>query len=289
MSLIKYQIFSTVMMLKSFTKAAGQLGLTQSAVSHAVSSLEHDLGFALINRDRSGITVTREGRILLPSINAVLQMDKNVHQEASAILGIKKGVVTVGVFNSISRHLLPKIIHEMDQRYPLVQVRLYEGNYETIEQRLTRGELDCGFVNKLEIKSFQITSLKKDRILCIVSPQSILYHQKTVSFDQLRKQPFIMPAFGGNHEVKQLLAAHHCKPEIRFELMEENAILAMVRNHLGISILPELVLPDHIAPLKAIPFSEESFRTIGLATRIPPSPAAKCFAEITKELITKLS
>ncbi|BBN99011.1 LysR family transcriptional regulator [Sporolactobacillus terrae] len=289
MSLIKYQIFSTVMMLKSFTKAAGQLGLTQSAVSHAVSSLEHDLGFALINRDRSGITVTREGRILLPSINAVLQMDKNVHQEASAILGIKKGVVTVGVFNSISRHLLPKIIHEMDQRYPLVQVRLYEGNYETIEQRLTRGELDCGFVNKLEIKSFQITSLKKDRILCIVSPQSKLYHQKTVSFDQLRKQPFIMPAFGGNHEVKQLLAAHHCKPEIRFELMEENAILAMVRNHLGISILPELVLPDHIAPLKAIPFSEESFRTIGLATRIPPSPAAKCFAEITKELITKLS
>ncbi|WP_139693348.1 LysR family transcriptional regulator [Sporolactobacillus terrae] len=289
MSLIKYQIFSTVMMLKSFTKAAGQLGLTQSAVSHAVSSLEHDLGFALINRDRSGITVTREGRILLPSINAVLQMDKNVHQEASAILGIKKGVVTVGVFNSISRHLLPKIIHEMDQRYPLVQVRLYEGNYETIEQRLTRGELDCGFVNKLEIKSFQITSLKKDRILCIVSPQSKLYHQKAVSFDQLRKQPFIMPAFGGNHEVKQLLAAHHCKPEIRFELMEENAILAMVRNHLGISILPELVLPDHIAPLKAIPFSEESFRTIGLATRIPPSPAAKCFAEITKELITKLS
>lgn len=267
MSLIKYQIFSTVMMLKSFTKAAGQLGLTQSAVSHAVSSLEHDLGFALINRDRSGITVTREGRILLPSINAVLQMDKNVHQEASAILGIKKGVVTVGVFNSISRHLLPKIIHEMDQRYPLVQVRLYEGNYETIEQRLTRGELDCGFVNKLEIKSFQITSLKKDRILCIVSPQSKLYHQKTVSFDQLRKQPFIMPAFGGNHEVKQLLAAHNCKPEIRFELMEENAILAMVRNHLGISILPEL----------------------GLATRIPPSPAAKCFAEITKELIAEFA
>ncbi|WP_162198728.1 LysR family transcriptional regulator substrate-binding protein, partial [Sporolactobacillus inulinus] len=174
---------------------------------------------------------------------------------------------------------LPVIIF-LSFRYPFLH------NYTA---STTRGELDCGFVNKLEIKSFQITSLKKDRILCIVSPQSKLYHQKTVSFDQLRKQPFIMPAFGGNHEVKQLLAAHNCKPEIRFELMEENAILAMVRNHLGISILPELVLPDQIAPLKAIPFSEESFRTIGLATRIPPSPAAKCFAEITKELIAEFA
>ncbi|SFF94045.1 LysR family transcriptional regulator [Sporolactobacillus nakayamae] len=287
MSLIKYQILSKVIALNSFTKAANYLGLTQSAVSHAITSLENEFGFKLISRDRSGITLTREGDLLLPSINKVLQMDENVHQEASSILGVQKGIVSVGVFTSVSRHLLPKIIQTMDDRYPLVKIRLFEGNYEEIEQAMIRGELDCGFVNKTKMNSFQVTPLKKDRMLCIVSPKSSLYNQKTISFNQIEDEPFIMPAFGGYHEVKRLLAEHHCAPNIRFELMEENAILAMVAHHLGISILPELVLPDNIAPLQAISFSTDSFRTIGLATRIPASPAAKCFADITRGVIAR--
>jgi DNA-binding transcriptional LysR family regulator len=214
-------------------------------------------------------------------------MDENVHQEASAILGVKKGIVSVGVFTSVSKHLLPEIIQRMDDLYPLVKIRLFEGNYEEIEQAMMRGELDCGFVNKTELKSFQVTPLKKDRMLCIVSPESSLYNQKTISFNQIEDEPFIMPAFGGYHEVKRLLAENHSAPNIRFELMEENAILAMIAHHLGISILPELVLPDNIAPLQAIPFSTDCYRTIGLATQIHASPAAKCFADITQDIIAK--
>lgn len=289
MSLFKYQILAKVVDVNSFTKAADQLGLTQSAVSHAITSLENKFGFLLINRDRSGISLTREGDLLLPSIRTVLQMDEKIHQEASALLGVTKGTVSVGVFTSVSRHLLPQIIQTMDEKYPFVKIRLSEGNYKEIEEALIRGELDCGFINKLAFKPFHVTPLKKDRILCIVSPESKLYTQSTISFSQLEEEPFIMPAFGGYHEVKRILAENHCKPNVRFELMEENAILAMVAHHLGISILPELVLPENIMPLKAIPLSSDNYRTISFATRNPPSPAAKCFAEVTQEIIESMN
>lgn len=287
MSLIQYEIFTSVAELNSFTQAAEQLGLTQSAVSHAVNSLEKALGFRLISRNRSSIRLTAEGEQLLPSIRRLLQDDEKIHQEASAILGLTKGSLRIGVFTSVSKHLLPKIIQTMDKRYPQIHLSLKEGNYEQIEDQLTNGELDCGFVTQPVSRQLLLTPIKKDRILCIVSTQSPLYHQGIISFSQVGEEPFIMPAFGGHHEIRRILEVHHVHPRIRFELMEEDAILAMVAHHLGISILPELVLPKDIAPLRAIPLETNSFRTIQLATRLHPSPAATAFVSITRQLATQ--
>jgi Transcriptional regulator len=285
LSLIQYEIFAKVAELNSFTQAGEQLGLTQSAVSHAVNSLEKVFGFRLISRNRTAIRLTAEGEQLLPSIRHLLQDDEKICQEAAAILGITRGNLRIGVFTSVSRHLLPQIIQTMDKKYPQIRIALKEGNYEQIEDQLVEGQLDCGFVTNPVSKQLLLTPLKKDRILCIVSPQSPLYHQKIVSFSQIAEEPFIMPAFGGNHEVKRILEVHDVRPRVRFELMEENAILAMVAHHLGISILPELVLPKDIAPLRAIPLETDSYRTIQLATHLHPSPATQAFVAITKQII----
>ncbi|WP_100486765.1 LysR family transcriptional regulator [Sporolactobacillus pectinivorans] len=285
MSLIKYQVLVKVDEVKSFTKAADQLGLTQSAVSHAVAGLEEEFGFRLISRHRSGISLTREGMQLLPSIQRIVRSDEKLHQEAASILGVTGGSLCIGVFTSVSRHLLPQIIQVMDKKCPELQIRLTEGNYEEIEEQVISGKLDCGFVNKYHSDQLTVTPLIRDRILCIVSPKSVLYNQTCISFSQMEQEPFIMPAFGGYHEVKRILAENGVHPKIRFELMEENAILAMVSHHLGISILPELVIPGNITPLKAIPLEKDSYRTIGLATSTHPSPAAKQFVAIAKQVI----
>lgn len=284
MSLVQYEIFVKVADLNSFTHAAEELGLTQSAVSHAIRGLETEFGFRLISRNRADICLTAEGEMLLPSVRRILQENERIHQEASSILGLAKGRLRIGVFTSVSRHLLPQIIQVMDKKYPQIQLLLKEGNYQQIEEQLISGALDCGFVTLPDSAQLLLTPLKKDRILCIVSPESPLFHQQTVTFDQLSTEPFIMPAFGGNHEVKRILAAHEAHPRIRFELMEENAILAMVACHLGISILPELALPQNIAPLRAIPLETDSYRTIQLATRPHPSPAARTFVAVAEAI-----
>ncbi|WP_353949213.1 LysR family transcriptional regulator [Sporolactobacillus sp. Y61] len=287
MSLIKYQILVKVVACGSFTKAAGQLGLTQPAVSHAINSLETEFGFPLINRNRSGIQLTREGEILLPSLRRILQEDRNIHQQASEIHGTTRGTLHVGIFTSVTRHLLPRIIQVMDKDYSGIRLYLHEGNYIQIMEQISAGKLDCGFITFSVSKDLRCKPLMRDRILCIVSPRSALYHQEAVSFRQLEEEPFIMPAFGGYHEIRRILSEHDVHPDIRFELMEENAILSMVAHHLGISILPELVLPEDIAPLRAIPLESESYRTIQIATRLHPSPAAERFVEVAERVVKK--
>ncbi len=282
MSLVKYEILNKVAEVKSFTKAADALALTQSAVSHAITNLESEFGFLLVNRNRSGITLTTEGETMLLAIRKVLQENEKVHQEAASLLGLAKGTIKIGIFKSVSTKWLPEIIRLMEKNYPEIQIQLKEGDYLEIEQWLLSGEIDCGFINITHSSQFHIISLKKDRLLCVVSDQSALYHQKTVSFEDLEKEPFIMPTYGGYHDIKQLFEEHGIQPDIRFELMDESAILSMVTHHLGISILPEMLLDSIPQELRAIPFQVDSYRSIGLATRYHLSPAAKKFAETTQ-------
>ncbi|MGG2059054.1 LysR family transcriptional regulator [Priestia megaterium] len=310
MSLVKYEILNKVAELQSFTKAADAMALTQSAVSHAITNLESEFGFPLVNRNRAGITLTTEGETMLLAIRKVLQENEKVHQEAASLLGLAKGTIKIGIFKSVSTKWLPEIIRLMEKNYPEIQIQLKEGDYLEIEQwllsgeidcgfinithssqfhiislkkdRLLSGEIDCGFINITHSSQFHIISLKKDRLLCVVSNQSALYHQKTVSFEDLEKEPFIMPTYGGYHDIKQLFEEHGIQPDIRFELMDESAILSMVTHHLGISILPEMLLDSIPQELRAIPFQVDSYRSIGLATRYHLSPAAKKFAETTQ-------
>jgi LysR family transcriptional regulator, transcription activator of glutamate synthase operon len=282
MSLVKYGILNKVAELQSFTKAADAMALTQSAVSHAITNLESEFGFPLVNRNRSGITLTTEGETMLLAIRKVLQENEKVHQEAASLLGLAKGTIKIGIFKSVSTKWLPEIIRLMEKNYPEIQIQLKEGDYLEIEQWLLSGEIDCGFINITHSSQFHIISLKKDRLLCVVSDQSALYHQKTVSFEDLEKEPFIMPTYGGYHDIKQLFEEHGIQPDIRFELMDESAILSMVTHHLGISILPEMLLDSIPQELRAIPFQVDSYRSIGLATRYHLSPAAKKFAETTQ-------
>ncbi|MGG0537462.1 LysR family transcriptional regulator [Priestia aryabhattai] len=279
MSLVKYEILNKVAELQSFTKAADAMALTQSAVSHAITNLETEFGFPLVNRNRSGITLTTEGETMLLAIRKVLQENEKVHQEAASLLGLAKGTIKIGIFKSVSTKWLPEIIQLMEKNYPDIQIQLKEGDYLEIEQWLLSGEIDCGFINITHSSQFQVIPLKKDPLLCVVSNQSALYHQKTVSFEDLEKEPFIMPTYGGYHDIKQLFEEQGLQPEIRFELMDESAILSMITYHLGISILPEMLLDSIPQELRAIPFQVDSYRSIGLATRYHLSPAAKKFAE----------
>ncbi|MED4389888.1 MULTISPECIES: LysR family transcriptional regulator [Priestia] len=282
MSLVKYEILNKVAEVRSFTKAADAMALTQSAVSHAITNLESEFGFPLVNRNRAGITLTTEGETMLLAIRKVLQENEKVHQEAASLLGLAKGTIKIGIFKSVSTKWLPEIIQLMEKNYPEIQIQLKEGDYLEIEQWLLSGEIDCGFINITHSSQFHIISLKKDPLLCVVSNQSALYHQKNVSFKDLEKEPFIMPTYGGYHDIKQLFEEQGVQPEIRFELMDESAILSMITYHLGISILPEMLLDSIPQELRAIPFQVDSYRSIGLATRYHLSPAAKKFAETTQ-------
>lgn len=120
LSLAKYEIFSTVVELGSLTKAGDTLGLTQSAVSHAISSLESEWGFSILNRGRSGIQLTSNGERILKYIREILMWNEEMNQEIANINGLEVGTVRIGTISSVSIHWLPEIMKNlMNTTHPL--------------------------------------------------------------------------------------------------------------------------------------------------------------------------
>ena len=110
MNIQKYQAFITVVEQGSLTKAAEELGCTQSAVSHSISGLEEELGFALLKRSRAGIRLTGEGERMISPVRDLLGSAERLKQTASSIRGLESGTVRIGAFTSVAVHWLPAVL-----------------------------------------------------------------------------------------------------------------------------------------------------------------------------------
>lgn len=287
MSLFKYEIVNKVAEVHSFTKAADELGLTQSAISHAISSLEKEFGFALIHRARTGVKLTEEGKSMLISMRRVLLSEELLKQEAANIIGVTKGTVRIGLISSISTKWMPNIIHIMEQDFPGIRIELREGDYYEIEQWLINGEVDCGFLNRTNSKKFDFMPLKRDTLLCVVSKKSPLYYKETIDIKDIENEQIIMTTYKGTNDVALLFEQYNVKPDIRFNLYDENGIMSMIQHELGISILPQLSITQVPDNVRVVPFKQESFRTIGLSTKLSLSPAAQKFVEVLKRWLSE--
>ncbi|MFU0791660.1 LysR family transcriptional regulator [Virgibacillus proomii] len=266
MTLVRYDIFRTVVETGSLSKAADVVGLTQSAVSHAISGLESDFGFTLCSRGRSGIQLTSNGEKMLQYMREILKWNERMMQEISKIHGLEVGVVRIGTLPSVSIQWLPKIIKEFNLYFPDIEIKLFEGDYDKIDSWIADGTIDFGFLSLPVSKAYEVLPLKQDRLLCILPEEHPLANQKIIDLKQLDNESFIMPKSSIDKDVRKILKQHKIKPSIKYEISEDQAIISMVQNGLGISILPEMILYRLPGNLLTIPLKENYCRTIGIAS-----------------------
>ncbi|GGF97408.1 LysR family transcriptional regulator [Paenibacillus abyssi] len=287
MSIAKYEIFSTVIEMGSLTKAAETLHLTQSGVSHAISSLESELGFPLLTRSRSGISLTADGQRILKYIREIIQKNEQIKQEANNIKGLESGTIRIGTFPSVSIQWLPGILKQFQMLYPSIAIKLMEGNYLEVEQWISRGEVDFGFISLPTVDSFETIPLKKDRMLCIVAKDHSLSQKTSIKLEEITDELFIMPKDGCDHDVKRIFKENRIEPKIRFEIALDQAIIAMVQNGLGVSILPEMILTGAADQVHMLTIEQESSRSIALASTSfkNSSPASIKFLDCVRKWI----
>ena len=120
MSLTKYEILLKVAECGSFTRAAQQLNFTQSGISHAVSSLETELGTTLVVRSHGGVSLTADGRALLPYFREMCTLQHQLEQKAADLRGLDTGLVRVATFTSVSEKWMPYILKSFQELYPKI-------------------------------------------------------------------------------------------------------------------------------------------------------------------------
>ena len=263
--LTKYRILMSTVELGSLTRAAETLGCTQSAVSHSIASLESDLGFRLLRRARSGIKLTDEGRRLLPFVRALLAADEQLGQTAAEIRGLDQGTVRIGAFTSVAVHWLPPVLKEFQRDYPKVGFRLFNGDYHDVNEWLSDGSIDIGFVAlPCELKCETIP-LMEDRLLAILPRDSRYASYPRFPLVECEREPFISLLQSSDHDARRALEAAGVKPNVRCYTKDDYAIIAMVEQGLGMSIMPELLLKGRRDDVLTLPLVPEATRTIGLA------------------------
>lgn len=290
MNINKYRLLIKAIELGNLTKAATELGYTQSGASHQIKSVEDELGIKILQRDRSGTKLTTEGKLLLPYIREAISCEDKILAAANSIIGMQIGSLKVGAFTSVSLVLLPIIIGQFHQLYPKVQIDILtgEGSYPEMEQFLIDGMADCSFVSGAYSQKLNLIHLFDDPLCLVLPPDHPLTTADIpIRFQQLNDIPFLMPTDGNNTDILQLCYKHNFTPSVAFTMHDDLALLAMVENGLGCTILPKLILNNY--PHKAAVKYLEAYptRTISIATRTDEvlSSIVSTFLELTQTII----
>lgn len=280
----KYQTFLKVVELGSLTRAAEALGLTQSGVSHTINSLEEELGFTLLVRSRSGARLTAEGERVLPAMRSILNGFNQLEQIVSAIRGLDAGEIRVGTFTSVAVHWLPGIIKTFQQAHPRIDFKLLNGDYHDVERWLRDGSIDVGFVTLPARVECRTLPLRQDRLLAILPTDHPKAKLDRFPLSDIPGEDFISLLKNSDQDARRAMELAGVTPNIKFTTKDDYAIIAMVENGLGISIVPELLLKGHTDNLRAMELFPAARRTIALA--VPEtagmSPAVQAFVDHTR-------
>lgn len=153
MNISKYQIFLKVVSCGSFSKAAEALSFTQSGISHAINSLENELGVMLLSRNRGGVVLTADGRAVLPKIEELCAAHHALMQTVEGLRDMDSGLVKIATFSSVSAQWLPRILKSFGELYPNIEFEVVTGDfYDQIEGWIVSGAVDCGFLRLPPVK-----------------------------------------------------------------------------------------------------------------------------------------
>jgi DNA-binding transcriptional LysR family regulator len=268
MNIQKYKAFVKAVEYNSFTKAAQALKYTQSGISRMINDLETEFGVALLERGKSGVTLTSDGLKLFPQIKHICNEQDILMTQVDELHNFQSGLIRIGTFSSVATHWLPNMIKRFQKDYPGIDFEMLLGDYTEIEGWIQEGRVDFGFLLLPTDAQLETISVEeKDRLLVVLPEGHPLAGCDKFPMKALESYPFMLLEKGVKAEISAIFERNHLQPQIHFTTWDDYAIMSMVENGLGISILPELILqriPYHIITKELeIP----AYRNIGIAMR----------------------
>jgi DNA-binding transcriptional LysR family regulator len=258
------KVFCDIIESGSFSYAASQNFVTQSAVSQQVRSLEEKYDCRLIERGRAGVKPTAAGQILYNSSKDIVRRFLELENKLREIGSVVAGSIRVGTVYSVGLHELPPYLSDFLRRFPDVNVHLEYLRSNKIYEDLIEGKIDLGVV-AYPAKRSQIVSIpfRNDELVLIVPPDNALAKLSKVHFSQLEGQRFV----GYERDIPtrkaadRILREHGVKPVYTMEFDNIETIKRAVEISLGVAIVPRLTVEHETArgSLKMLEFLEGTF------------------------------
>lgn len=246
MSYIKYTTFLKIVQIGSLTKAAEELGYTQSGISHMLNALEQECGVQLLYRDRSGVQLTSNGSILLPYFTSICAKQNELDLAITEINDGISGLIRIAANTSITGQWLPHIFYEFRQIYPNIKFELHEvfTSYE-VNELIKKKKVDCGFLVSSSPPTTQ-QLLYVGQLVAVLSPEHELAQAKFFPMDALDAYPYIVidepveDIDTYTASVAQVFASQNKMPRVNLHVVSEYTALSMIAANQGYCILPDM-------------------------------------------------
>lgn len=271
---------------KNFGLAALELELSQSTISHAIATLEEDLGVVLLTRGRHGATLTPVGEQIITEARQVLQLLGVIQQKANLIKGLQTGQVRVASVRSIATHILPQVIARFRDKFPTISVVIAEyDRYVEVEQAIREGTADIGLTVLPTTDEFEAWELFRDEYVALLPPD-ITGQDVPLSWEQLIDYPMIMNLRSTQHNktIRDHLLEFNQTLHIDYEVREDSTIISMVKQGLGATVMARLSaepIPDGVQ-VKSLPMPLERVIGVILLANALQTSAVFAFLDILK-------
>lgn len=266
----------------SFTRAAEQCHIVQSALSHQVARLEKELGARLFDRTSRRVRLTTAGEAFLPAACQALEAAERARAQVAAAVGEVRGTLTVGSIPTVAAVDLPAVLGDYRLRYPQVRISLRAGSSERLVEQVRDGGLDAAFLGTqpgFRPQGVREKELAHGQHVAVLAPGHPLATRHEVDLRLLAEEVFVDFADGSAARAQsdQAFAAAGLRREVAFEVSGVELMVRMVRQGLGIALLPAAFTAE-LHGLRCVPITNGPIRVEHLIwSRFSPSPAALAF------------
>ncbi len=280
-SVSSLRLVTTILQLGKLTSAADELHMSQSAASHALKSLESQLGSPLFRREREGLRLTEAGQRLCPLIEAALSSLERIRIEAARLPALETGNLRIAAVASLLGTILPPILREYSNRYPGVELSIFEGTDDEVLAWIRSGVAHIGFA-ALPVDGVESEEIARDEWLALI-PKKAFPAKNSMTLRELARHKFLMSGGGCERHILRIFSSAGIGIAEPMMVKQMPTIHAMVAEELGVSLIPRLSSVGGWAS-RTLPLKPRLFRHIGMirSTGYVPIPATEAWLSLVR-------
>ena len=265
MDIEKLKALKVIVETGSITRAAERLGYSQPGLTGMLNRLEQEIGYPVLQRGSGGVSLTEAGEALIPHVERILRDSRALEQAIADHRPEERRILRIGSYTSISRNWLPPVLKGFGAQFPDVQLTVKDGSCMDIEQWLMEGTIDVGLLSNCFSAPLEFLPLLQDPYYAVLPPEE--RPGETFDISAFNGRTFFIPSKGVDTEVLRILERSGVTPRFSLIATEDSAVIKMVEQGLGCSLLSELILRGNTDHVSLVPIDPPAFREVGAAVR----------------------
>jgi DNA-binding transcriptional LysR family regulator len=245
----QFRVFYYAAKNLNFTAAAGELFITQPAVTSQIKSFEEFCSLKLFKKRGRRIYLTDEGKSLYAHAAKIFKYEKEIEHIIDDMRELKRGILSLGTTKAYARYFMPLMITTFHKNYPNIKIQLNEGSSLEMIHSLLDFKIEVAVIARTEDNpEVHFFPFSREEMAVIVSTDHHLSRKKAVTFKDLSAEPFIMKEKGSGTRklVEELFEAEQCTPDILMETSNTEFIKQLVQRGEGVSLVVREAVSDEL-------------------------------------------